>query len=89
MLKVTGKLDESYKFWFADNDYANTLQKHGIVHALVTNSHVEHLESITLKTKNVKEQHKLTQGERFYYEYKWGGRSYLSYLNYKRKMFFE
>lgn len=85
ILKKTGKLDPAFKFWFADNDYGNTLQKYHIKHALVTSSVVDHLESRTLKTKSTTEQLKLTSRERFYYEYKWEGRSYFSYLNRVRK----
>jgi GT2 family glycosyltransferase len=87
MLKITGKLDPAFKFWFADNDYANTLEKYGLKHALVTSSIVDHLESRTLKTKSTKEQLELTSRERFYYEYKWKGRSYFSYLNNIRKFY--
>jgi hypothetical protein len=89
MLKTTGKLDPAFKFWFADNDYSNTLQKFGLKHALVTSSIVDHLESRTLKTKTTTEQLELTSRERFYYEYKWGGRSYFSYLNRVRKFYKE
>jgi GT2 family glycosyltransferase len=89
MLKITGKLDPAFKFWYADNDYSNTLQKHKLKHALVTSSIVEHLESRTLNTKNVKERLELTSRERFYYEYKWEGRSYFSYLNRLRKFYKE
>lgn len=85
MLQITGKLDPAFKFWFADNDYSKTLQKYRLKHALVTSSIVDHLESTTLKTKKVTEQQQLTAGERFYYEYKWEGRSWLSYWNRKRK----
>jgi GT2 family glycosyltransferase len=89
ILKTTGKLDPGFKFWFADNDYSNTLKKHGIKHALITSSHVDHLESRTLKTKNDVEQRELTSRERFYYEYKWEGRSYFSYLNRLRKFYLD
>jgi GT2 family glycosyltransferase len=89
MLKITGKLDPAFKFWFADNDYSNTLQKYGLKHVLVTSSIVDHLESRTLKTKSTTEQLELTSRERFYYEYKWGGRSYFSYLNRVRKFYKE
>ena len=81
ILKKTGKLDENFKFWFADNDYAKTLEKHHIRHVLVTSSIVDHLESKTLTTLNTEAQLKITTRERFYFEYKWEGRSYLSYLN--------
>lgn len=85
ILKTTGRLDPNFKFWFADNDYANTLQKHGFRHALVTSSIVDHLESRTLRSRSEEEQLKLTSGERFYFEYKWEGRGYFSYLNRLRK----
>lgn len=85
MLKVTGKLDPKFKFWYADNDYSMMLQKHGLKHALVTDAIVDHLESQTLNTENEKNRKRLTARERFYYEYKWEGRSYFSYLNRLRK----
>ncbi|UCS91820.1 glycosyltransferase [Echinicola marina] len=80
ILAITGKLDPRFKFWFADNDYSMTLQKHGLKHALVTSSIVDHLESQTLNTKRTRERRRLTAKERFFYEYKWEGRSYWSYL---------
>lgn len=89
MLLKTGLLDERFRFWYADNDYAKTLEKSQILHGLVSDSLVDHLESQTLKTKPQKEQLLLTTDERFFFECKWGYRSYLSYLNYKRKQFFK
>lgn len=89
MLQKTGLLDERFRFWYADNDYAKTLEKNRIIHALVSDSWVDHLESQTLKTKTPKEQLVLTTEERFFFECKWGSRSYLSYLNYRRKQFFK
>jgi hypothetical protein len=89
MLQKTGLLDERFRFWYADNDYANTLEKNKILHALVSSSLVDHLESQTLKTKSERERLMLTTQERFFYECKWGSRTYLSYLNYKRKQFFK
>jgi GT2 family glycosyltransferase len=88
MLDITGKLDEHYTFWYSDNDYIKTIQKHRLKHALVSSSIVDHLESQTLKSKDEKEQFKLTHNDRFYYEYKWGNRSLLSYWNIRRKLFF-
>ena len=85
MLKVTGRLDPGFRFWYADNDYSMMLQKHGLKHALVTDSIVDHLESQTLNTKDETERKRLTDRERFYYEYKWEGRSFFSYLNRLRK----
>lgn len=89
MLQKTGLLDERFKFWFADNDFAKTLEKNEILHGLITDSQVDHLESTTLKTKSAKEQLMLTAEERYLYECKWGTRSYFSYLNYRRKQFFK
>lgn len=80
ILEKTGLLDEKFTFWYADNDYASTLEKHQIKHALVTTSVVDHLESKTLNTFQLEQKMKMTATERFYYEYKWKKRSYLSYL---------
>jgi GT2 family glycosyltransferase len=87
ILSTTGLLDPMFKFWYADNDYSRTLQKFSLKHALVSTSIVKHLESQTLKTRDVKDQHRLTFAEKFYYEYKWEGRSYHSYVYQKRKMY--
>lgn len=86
ILAITGLLDPMYKFWYADNDYAMTLKKHTLKHALISSSVVDHLGCQTiLATRNLRDQYKLTIGERFYYEYKWEGRSYNSYKYLKRK----
>ncbi|EPR74696.1 hypothetical protein ADIWIN_0286 [Winogradskyella psychrotolerans RS-3] len=46
-------LDETFDFYFADNDYAMTLKSRNIKHALVYKSHVVHLEKqSTDKIKN-------------------------------------
>lgn len=37
-------LDELFDFYYADNDYSMTLMLHNIKHAIIYNSHVEHLE---------------------------------------------
>ncbi|MGL2994904.1 glycosyltransferase family 2 protein [Flavobacterium sp. TSSA_36] len=39
-----GYLDETFDFYFADNDYAMTLKMYDIRHAMVFNSYVKHLE---------------------------------------------
>ncbi len=89
ILQVTGPLEERLRFWYSDNDYAKTLEKYGIQHALVSSAKVDHLESQTLKTKSERERLQLTGDERYFFEYKWGSRSYFSYLNHKRKQFFK
>lgn len=44
IFKKIGVLDETFSFYYADNDYGMTLKFHNIKHALVYNSYVEHLE---------------------------------------------
>ncbi len=60
ILKVIGKLDEGFPFWFADNVYSEQLKKHGVAHALVTGSVVEHLGSRTLNTLDKVEKDSIT-----------------------------
>lgn len=43
LVNIIGKFDEKFDFYYSDNDYAMTLIKHGIRHALVTRSIVRHL----------------------------------------------
>ena len=42
-LELIGELDERFNFYYADNDYAMTLRKYNITHALVCKSKVLHL----------------------------------------------
>jgi len=44
VLEKIGYLDEKFSFGYADNDYAMTLKKFNIKHALVNSAKVEHLE---------------------------------------------
>jgi len=44
VMEKIGYLDETFNFSYADNDYALTLKKFNIKHALVNSSKVEHLE---------------------------------------------
>jgi len=41
--KIGGKFDESFSFWFADDDYAKHLQKNNLKHALIGHTTVVHL----------------------------------------------
>lgn len=50
LFDIIGKLDDEFPFWFADNVYGEQLKKHGVKHALVSNSIVTHLQSQTLNT---------------------------------------
>jgi hypothetical protein len=42
VLKTCNLFDESFAFWYQDNDYAMSLKQHNIRHALVRNSRVYH-----------------------------------------------
>ena len=44
IFEIIGDLDETFSFYYADNDYGMTLKYHNIKHALVFHSYVEHLE---------------------------------------------
>ncbi|WP_306605801.1 glycosyltransferase family 2 protein [Azonexus sp.] len=83
MLEITGPLDEQFRFWFADNDYAKTLEKHALPHALVTSSIVDHVESKTLKTQSRVRQRLLTKKAKLDFDRKWNG---LHGLRYARKL---
>lgn len=50
IFNIIGQLDESIKYWFSDNSYSMTLQKYGILHALVTRAAVNHHEKDHGKT---------------------------------------
>lgn len=52
VFNVIKRLDERFKFYYADNDYAMQLQKYNIKHALVTKAKVHHLESGKSKNNN-------------------------------------
>jgi GT2 family glycosyltransferase len=74
ILRLTGQLDPNYTFWYADNDYANTLFVLKLNHALVTSSFVDHLESKTLKKQSAERELQLTEGEISYFRKKWNHR---------------
>jgi GT2 family glycosyltransferase len=90
MFDMIGLLDEKFKFWYADADYCNVLEKHKIKNCLVPASRVTHLGSESLKSVTDKDQQKLTQLPRFYYAYKWQHHSWIKYklqtLLFKTKM---
>ena len=75
LLNITGMIDENYKFWCADNDYANTLWVLNLKHVLVTSSIVDHLENITLNSQTPERQEELTNQEVYYFDKKWKPRT--------------
>ena len=79
ILQTIGLFDPKFRFWYADNDYANMLNKHGLKHALVSSAIVDHLESQTLKQADYSTQVSYTIGEKYYFDYKWNGLGFLDY----------
>ena len=78
ILDTIGYLDEHFEFWFADNDYGNTLAKYHIKHALITSSKVTHLGSKTHVTLSDKDLFEKTYGQFLYFDAKWNKRPFLS-----------
>ncbi len=50
LFKTTGKLDEQFEFYYADDDYAMTLRKHHMPHAVVVKSVVRHLGGVNTES---------------------------------------
>jgi len=69
-----GLFDERFIFWYADNDYSETIKKSKIKHALVLNSVVEHVESRTLNTEETNKKKKLTQDQKKIFDSKWNNK---------------
>lgn len=62
IFKKIGSLDETFDFYYADNDYALTLKYHNIKHALVFNSIVTHLEKkSTVFENNLSRNHEFVK----------------------------
>lgn len=73
IMNIIGNFDEQFSFFYQDDDYAKTLLKYGIKHALVTKSKVTHLLS---KSHNlIDDQNKyneMTNGMSIKFKNKWG-----------------
>ncbi|MEH6564952.1 MAG: glycosyltransferase [Halopseudomonas sp.] len=87
MLQITGMLDERFYFWYADDDYARTLKKHELKHALITSSVVDHLDSKTLEQQSIFTQLMITRKARFAFDEKWSEKSRLYLLKKKIKFY--
>jgi len=62
--------DETFAFWYQDNDYAMSLQKNNIKHALITGSRVYHETSQSHKLLGIKET-EMTHLQRSTFIKKW------------------
>lgn len=87
MLEITGLLDERFYFWYADDDYAHTLQKHDLRHALVTSSVVDHLESKTLRARSSVRQRLMTKRAKYDFEEKWANKSKFYFFRKRFKLY--
>jgi len=75
LFRIIGKLDENYKFWCADNDFANTLAASKLGHALVSSSIVDHMGEVTLNSRREEDEEEMSAKEFFYFEKKWNYRT--------------
>ena len=72
IVKKCELFDPRFKFWYQDNDYGLTLQKHNIAHALVTKSRVYHMVSGSHHLLNDKNKYNMTDGQLEILRAKWG-----------------
>lgn len=61
LLQQIGELPTKYKFWYADNAYADLLRQHKIEHHLIGQSIVKHVGSATLLTLSKEERKEMTE----------------------------
>ena len=71
VLNKIGDFDEEFKFWYQDNDYANTLLSNNIKHALITKSKVTHLLSKSHKFIERSKKFEMTDGLGVKFNKKW------------------
>ena len=72
----TGPFDERFDLYFQDNDFARTLKKHHIPHALVPTSNVHHLGGATTGVADASKTMKYII-DKAKYMYKWPNEPYL------------
>jgi GT2 family glycosyltransferase len=70
VLQRTGNFDETFDLYFQDNDFAMTLKKNSILHAMVPNSFVEHLGGYTTKNYDASKSIKYAE-DKIKFEKKW------------------
>lgn len=88
LFDTIGWFDEKFKFWFADADYAKTLQKFNKKHALVTSAIVDHLDGVSTTTLDAQTKLALTAEQYWYFQYKWEHQNWLLYIyrNFRSKL---
>jgi glycosyltransferase involved in cell wall biosynthesis len=65
IFKVIGKLDETFDFYSADDDFLMTLRKYAINNVLVVHSQVKHLSQQVTKKVNEKKSPKILDKEKY------------------------
>ncbi|QIL40670.1 glycosyltransferase [Pedobacter sp. HDW13] len=80
IFNTIGLLDEHFVFWYCDYDYSNTLEKFYVKNCLIPTSKITHLGSESVSVLDEKQQERLTQIPRFYFNYKWHHHSYPRYV---------
>lgn len=72
VFETIGKFDEQFPFWYQDDDYGKTIEKHKIKHALVKKSIIYHLGSQShVLLANRGGQHELTWLQKSVFDKKW------------------
>jgi GT2 family glycosyltransferase len=71
---ITGPFDENFDLYFQDNDFAMTLKKHEILHAMVPTSFVQHIGGFTTGIADASKTKKYLQDRNKFYA-KWGSSS--------------
>lgn len=69
-LNKIGPFDETFKFWYQDNDYANLLKKHNLKHALLRDAKIKHLGQQSHRLLGEK-HFNMTHGLETIYKEKW------------------
>ena len=72
LIKECELFDPDFEYWYQDNDYALTLQKHGYKHVLLPQSRVYHMVSGTLHELDPNKKEHMTDGQINVLRRKWG-----------------
>lgn len=72
VINTCNLFDEKFKFWYQDNDYAETIMHAKIPHALVTSSRVYHDISKSYDTITSEKLHEMTHSQHQIFIEKWG-----------------
>jgi GT2 family glycosyltransferase len=70
IFKRTGDFDEQFDLYFQDNDFAMTLKKNSIIHAMIPSSFVEHIGGYTTGIYDASKTEKYAEGK-LKFEKKW------------------